>query len=160
MSPASQSQGRKNKRGFRLVRSYELCQIAPNRGGRPISGGTPEAGMERTLVDTSQTLDFDITMTVDSESGSVTDGILMVLVTNTVELHNLGVSNNDGLVFVHFFGGLSFSFTADSSGAMSGFLDGGSVTTELGSIMLAVDIQDYEIAPGPAIIPIARCGAP
>jgi hypothetical protein len=116
--------------------------------------------MERTLVDTSQTLDFDITMTVDSESGSVTDGILMVLVTNTVELHNLGVSNNDGLVLVHFFGGLSFSFTADSSGAMSGFLDGGSVTTELGSIMLAVDIQDYEIAPGPAIIPIARCGAP
>ena len=116
-------------------------------------GGTPEAGIVRTLVDTSQTLDYEISLAVESVTGEVTDGLLTILSTNTILLHNFAISNNNGRIIVDF-SGVSFSFSADATGDVTGALDdGGLRIPSAGSIMLKRDIQAYNIAPGPAIIP-------
>lgn len=124
------------------------------------SCGSPGVHPIRTLVDTSQTLSYEIGMTVESDTGAVSDGTITILSSNTIELKNLSVTNNDGLVPVDFSGGVSFSFSGDSSGALVGSLDDGTVTTRNGSVMTIFDIGNYTIAPGPAIVPFTGAISP
>jgi hypothetical protein len=114
---------------------------------------SPTACAVRTLAgadNPSASLAFDMEMTVDSLTGEVTNGAMTVVPAQSVVLGSLANFTAVELEFLEF----SLNFSASGAGALSGVIEDGLLNLINRSSIPGVDIQEYNLVFGPAVIPI------